>query len=97
MSAEPVLEAKVRLLRRCQLQCKEECCSCAGKEDRLVLCAEPGVAAVLCATSNFLQFLPAITPPSTSHTAPVTQLAFSDNRKATTCATSVGVPMRPIG
>lgn len=33
---------------------------------------------------------PAITPPSTSHTAPVTQTARSDNKKAIAFATSVG-------
>ena len=40
---------------------------------------------------------PAITPPSTSQTAPVTQEALSDNRKQMVSATSMGLPMRPIG
>ncbi len=43
------------------------------------------------------QFRPAITPPSTSHTAPVTQLDSSLSRKSITDATSVGWPIRPSG
>jgi hypothetical protein len=40
---------------------------------------------------------PAMTPPSTSQIAPVTQDALSDNKKQTTSATSSGLPIRPIG
>src|SRR6516225_594411 len=40
---------------------------------------------------------PAMTPPSTSQTAPVTQLARSESRNVMTAATSVVVPIRPIG
>jgi hypothetical protein len=43
------------------------------------------------------QLRPAITPPSTSQIAPVTQPAFSERRNATTSATSCGWPTRPIG
>jgi hypothetical protein len=43
------------------------------------------------------QLRPAITPPSTSHTAPVTQAAWSDNRWSTVAATSSARPTRPIG
>lgn len=43
------------------------------------------------------QLRPAITPPSTSHIAPVTQLASSLRRKAMVFATSSGRPIRPIG
>jgi len=43
------------------------------------------------------QLRPAITPPSTSQIAPVTQLALFDSRKMTTSATSCAVPTRPIG
>jgi hypothetical protein len=40
---------------------------------------------------------PAMTPPSTSQIAPVTQDALSDNKKQITSATSSGLPIRPIG
>ena len=40
---------------------------------------------------------PAITPPSTSQIAPVTQLASSERRNAITEATSLGLPILPIG
>ena len=43
------------------------------------------------------QLRPAITPPSTFQTAPVTQLAASLSKNATVDATSAGRPMRPIG
>lgn len=44
-----------------------------------------------------IQLRPAITPPSTSQMAPVTQLASSLSRKLTTLATSSGAPILPIG
>lgn len=43
------------------------------------------------------QLRPAMTPPSTSQTAPVTQSVWFDRRKATVAATSSGVPVRPRG
>lgn len=49
------------------------------------------------ATRCRCQLRPAITPPSTSHTAPVTQAALSDSRNAITSATSCAVPTRPMG
>lgn len=42
-------------------------------------------------------FRPAVTPPSTSQIAPVTQPAWSERRKVTTAETSSVVPIRPIG
>ena len=42
-------------------------------------------------------FRPAMTPPSTSQMAPVTQLAWSESRKVTAAAMSSVVPIRPIG
>ncbi len=44
-----------------------------------------------------VQFRPAITPPSTSQIAPVTQLDSSLSRKFIALATSFDVPIRPIG
>lgn len=40
---------------------------------------------------------PAITPPSISQMAPVTQSVLSESRNATLSAISTGVPTRPIG
>ncbi len=52
----------------------------------------------LCFTRSALQpFRPAITPPSISQMAPVTQPVLSESRKATVSAISTGVPTRPIG
>jgi len=42
-------------------------------------------------------FRPAVTPPSTSQIAPVTQPAWSERRKVATAETSSVVPIRPIG
>jgi hypothetical protein len=43
------------------------------------------------------QLRPAMTPPSTSQTAPVTQAAFSEKKKVITSATSCGVPILSMG
>jgi hypothetical protein len=49
-------------------------------------------------TTHVMYWLrPAITPPSTSQMAPVTQEDLPDSRVTTICATSSGRPIRPMG
>jgi len=71
--------------------------SCAARPE--ISASEKAIASASTTLPGRDQLLlrPAITPPSTSQVAPVTQAAWSDSRNVMTEATSCGVPIRPIG